>query len=345
MLLVVFGAGASYDSCSTFLPEKTGIEHMRPPLARDLFRNKGSFRELMRKFPKCFDVLPRLEAPPAGSTVERELERLLRLAAEDDERPRQLMSIRFYLRNMIWQCVDEWRAETKGASNYKALLDSVRSAKYQFKTCIVTFNYDLMLEDALQSHGVPIHKVEDYVATTAPYKAIKLHGSVNWAHVAYVRPENVVDKMTNVEVEAEIIEKANNLVTDSDYFAIIPSPTSKIGDRTFSPALAIPIETKNFECPKEHIDFLTAHLPEVTKILIVGWAGNDQAFLQLLKERLNGAPRIAIVAGTAQGGKDIRERLTLAGIQGYGSDFDNITVSSGGFSEFVRGEADRFLES
>ena len=123
MLLVIFGAGATYDSCSSFLPESH--PDIRPPLAKDLFVVKGNFRDHMRQYPKCFDVLPRLESPPAGSTVEHELGKLQ--ASGDYEVPRQLASIRFYLRDIIWDCVGKWMAETRGASNYKVLLNYIRA--------------------------------------------------------------------------------------------------------------------------------------------------------------------------------------------------------------------------
>ena len=347
MLLVVFGAGATFDSWSSFPPGESPVERNRPPLAKDLFRARplnqtdDRFRDVMRKFPKCFDVLPKLEAPPENSTVEHELEELQKEAPDNHERYRQLASIRFYLRDLIWECVGQWMGITRGASNYKVLLDSIRSAKYENKTCLVTFNYDIMLEDALQHHGMLIRTIEDYVA--GPYKTVKLHGSVNWVHPVRAIFDNPVVRMSDEQVAKELIQKADQLHVE-DAFQTVETPHTRIGDEAFLPALAIPTETKrNFECPPPHIEIMTKHLADVTKVLLIGWAGNEKNFLQLLAQNLRGAPKVAIVAGTIQGGKAVKEKLIKAGTKGTDSDFTNIKVIDSGFSNFVRGQSDRFL--
>jgi hypothetical protein len=61
MLMVIFGAGASYDSCPTYPPgtpvqfhSAVGLnEYDRPPLADHLFANRMAFAGLLLRYPEC----------------------------------------------------------------------------------------------------------------------------------------------------------------------------------------------------------------------------------------------------------------------------------------------------
>ena len=58
MLMVIFGAGASYDSVPTYSPPSTFIptrgdtanKHHRPPLANELFESRPLFAETIQFF-------------------------------------------------------------------------------------------------------------------------------------------------------------------------------------------------------------------------------------------------------------------------------------------------------
>ena len=105
------------------------------------------------------------------------------------------------------------------------------------------------------------------------------------------------------------------------------------------PAIAIPLERKrNVECPQAHIDYLTGVLPEVTKLLVIGWRGADAPFVEILKKHLR-RPKSLLVAKDKADARNIMGRLTSAGL--------NIELfSEVGFSEFVVGrQAEDFLKS
>src|SRR5260370_475202 len=62
MLMVIFGAGASFDSCPTYLPgaqvpmsgDQARLNKLyRPPLANELFENRPLFAEAIDRFPEC----------------------------------------------------------------------------------------------------------------------------------------------------------------------------------------------------------------------------------------------------------------------------------------------------
>jgi hypothetical protein len=78
MLMVIFGAGASYDSFPSApaplpVPFPDYIE--RPPLASQLFERRDRFRDFARQYPKCLPLIAELEPRPSpGVSVEEFLE-------------------------------------------------------------------------------------------------------------------------------------------------------------------------------------------------------------------------------------------------------------------------------
>jgi len=60
------------------------------------------------------------------------------------------------------------------------------------------------------------------------------------------------------------------------------------------------------------IEALTALLPRVSKILIVGWRATEQHFLKLLNRHLGPDTAMAIVAGTQAEVTEVKSRMTLA---------------------------------
>jgi hypothetical protein len=84
------------------------------------------------------------------------------------------MAVRYYFRDLIRESENGWRGQSFGVSNYTTLLDDIR---LHTECCLVTFNYDTMVERALEDLGVLPGSMESYVDSTFPL--IKLHGSTN----------------------------------------------------------------------------------------------------------------------------------------------------------------------
>ena len=134
MLLVIFGAGASYDSAPDFAPPQPQAgqqnfgppptppnprEFWRPPLTSQLFLDSnGEFGGIVRNYPKLLPILPHLRRPSSDRSVEEELEAWQAEASGDPERKRQLFSIRYYLHDLLLKVSTEWLKQTSDVTNY-----------------------------------------------------------------------------------------------------------------------------------------------------------------------------------------------------------------------------------
>ena len=183
MILVILGAGASYDSVPSRPPDVYSREQSRhrPPLANELFLNSELVDQVLQAYPQCHAVIPYLQDLPPDRSVEQALE-ILKLEAESDpERVRQLAAIKYYLRKLIWEYEDRWGKDVGHITNHKALLDQLRRSREEGDTVgFVTFNYDRMIEKALSSTlAINIKTFSDYIGHD-DFKLFKLHGSIDW---------------------------------------------------------------------------------------------------------------------------------------------------------------------
>ena len=125
MILVIFGAGASYDSVPSrplagFPRERI---NNRPPLAAELFSSIEFFANCRTSFPRCQPIVTYLQDIPNGQTVESVLERLQQEAEDDPERKCQVTAIRYYLQTLLRQCQHDWLGITRFGTNYITLIE------------------------------------------------------------------------------------------------------------------------------------------------------------------------------------------------------------------------------
>src|SRR2546422_2546594 len=102
MLMVIFGAGASWDSFAEYLPPN--INERRLPKADGLFDSR--FADDYRLFPKCQPLIQRLQRPSVN--IENILEKFQAEEARYPARRIQLASVRYYLNRMLSQCQYAW---------------------------------------------------------------------------------------------------------------------------------------------------------------------------------------------------------------------------------------------
>jgi len=304
MLMVIFGAGASYDSYGALTPPPIANQ-LRMPLANQLFDRR--FGDDYRLFPQCHPIIPLLQR--SGVNVESVLEGLQQEASQYPPGLSQLAAIRFYLGYMLSRCQQTWtNSVTKGPTNYKTLLDQIaRRPIAKEKVCLVTFNYDTLLDEALTSRGIKIQAMNDYVSSD--FYLIKLHGSVNWVHE--VRGL-AVPNLSGDYLISEIINNTPTLNVDGESFEIVSeNPFARQAGRPLFPALAIPVENKpGYECPKDHRKVLESCLPRVTKVLVIGWRGSENRFLKTLADGLPKNANFLVVSRNEESAGQTITRIT-----------------------------------
>jgi hypothetical protein len=122
VLLVVFGAGASFDSVPHLPPpappseggavqnnwtpvkEVTVAPHefVRPPLANQLFDTRPIFVDLMEKFKDCQPLVPLLRQ--SGTSIEKKLAEFREQAMAFPPLRRSLAAVQYYLHFALWHC-------------------------------------------------------------------------------------------------------------------------------------------------------------------------------------------------------------------------------------------------
>ena len=348
VLMVIFGAGASFDSVPSRPPAQYNIDS-RPPLAADLFADRPLFTDAITRFPNFIPLVPRLRKPPNNLSVEGMLQLLQAEAEEYPVRHQQLAAIRFYLHYVIWQCQENWQGEALGITNYATLLDQIerrrgRGGGYD-RVCLVTFNYDTLLEGAMPYIGVRIGKMVDYIESDK-YKIIKVHGSMNWARDVRTPIADIQNKNT-WQVAWELIERTPGVDLSDTYRIVGGRPIGTYDEVNppvrripIFPALAIPVEAKrDFACPADHLEVLRQCIPAVTKIVVIGWRGVEAHFAELLR----GLDQPRGIGGVVVGGNPGSANEVAVRLQHL-----NVTWRPfhAGFTEWVTGdEVDRFLRS
>lgn len=344
MLMIILGAGASYDSYSSNKPPKSlqGKPKVfsRPPLADELFEDRPKFNELLKEFSPCQEILPQLRAQSKKKSLEGYLERLREEAQTDLRAKQQLMAIKYYIQEAIEHCESSWREVHLGATNHLALLNRVERwrVSQNESVAIVTFNYDTLMEEALSSRlSRTFRYLNDYVQRS-DYKLFKLHGSVDWGHVTLCAIQEH-EYNSHRAIQQHIINRVNSTGTHIDpnrYEKRSSEAALKRQALALSPAIAIPVKNKDsFECPKDHIEALKANISQADKIIIIGWRAQEQHFMKYLKA-LPAKPRILVVGGNPDDVEQTIGGLIAADVKG------NYTKCSGGFSLLL--ESDEMLD-
>jgi hypothetical protein len=331
MLLVVFGAGASYDSDPYNRPEYNpasrierlaAIEEHRPPLANRLFDHRPQFIDAMNMFSDCKPLIPHLRR--AGVAVEQELARFQHEAESYPGRESQLGAIRYYLRKAIWECQIRWNGVHAGVTNYLTFLDEVEHWRIENKekVCFVTFNYDTMLEEAmLQLLHFEVDSMDRYYLWPN-YSLFKLHGSVNWGRVvqAVGRQGRHAPSFFQHLIHSIRSDSHPDVLGEYQLCNRDMEPNGR-ADVVLYPALSIPLHQKDeFSCPRTHVTALEAILPKVTKMITIGWRGAEQEFLRILKfarkmpaHGIRSAMRLLVITASERGVEETTNNIFRVG--------------------------------
>lgn len=348
MLMVIFGAGASYDSVSPADLVPRVDPALRPPLAKDLFANGPVQGDAINRYQQVRAVVPRLRAASTeGPTIERELEAIQAEAKSMPTHYQILVALRYYFRHLLHTCGSEWHKFANGVTNYVRLLYRLEQWRVRSKSdvCLVSFNYDTLLDSACRDVlQMDLTQTGHYISYDN-YKIIKPHGSVNWG----VRLDHVLDRsMKDNEIEQKVIALGNKLQPSNDIYATMGQSIRNPMDSTTSsplvPAIAIPMEQKSeahFVCPKNHLEHLRRAIAKTDHLLVIGWRGNEEHFLSLWDEKSPWLRRVLIVSGSDT--HDIAENFNRPGMIGTGCE---VSDYKDGFSNFLAtAELETFLTS
>jgi hypothetical protein len=95
------------------------------------------------------------------------------------------------------------------------------------------------------------------------------------------------------------------------------------------PAIAVPLASKAyFECPDTHTTQLKKCIPEVTRLLVIGWRATERHFLDLWKGKTSQIQLATVVNGKRENGLGAVKALAEVGIARIGA-------LDLGFSQFV----------
>jgi hypothetical protein len=349
MLMIVTGAGASFDSDRRRLFTGPEVASYRLPLARELFADR--FGQFVAQNPASQALIGRLRA---ASTVELELEAIRLEANEYDVLRRQLAAIRFYLRDLVRSCEINWlQQQPDQITNYIDLLSSLERwrADHDERLIFVTFNYDTLVERAVQSfYGFPHQRVDDLVGSDR-CSIIKLHGSIDW--LQRISNEWPSAPVGEYDLTQFLVDKVDEWAFTDTYFSLqeggAVTPTTAA-----VPAISIPMQTKtdsDFACPPSHLEVLRNALPDVTQLLVIGWRGQEDHFHQLWRDvgqseegvradRSPGSLLCVHVVDVDRAAADAVEAQMTSGMRLKGVPF---FLWEGGFSRFVENDLTRYI--
>jgi hypothetical protein len=113
MLLVILGAGASYDSVNVHTAyeefEWLDANGRRPPLADEIFGSREDLAKYADRYPQARGLIVELRAGLArgGGSLEQQLAIVQERAATHPRDASRLMAVRFYIRDLIRDVTDE----------------------------------------------------------------------------------------------------------------------------------------------------------------------------------------------------------------------------------------------
>jgi hypothetical protein len=349
VLLVVFGAGASYDAD----PQQPAHDKWRPPLTDELVSPRASFGEALNFYPSAVALVAQLRNSPDGTSLEERLDQFQTAAKKYKPGLVHLAAFRFYVRYITWRCARELVSRTSHVTNYVALLAMVDAWANvtREKVVLATFNYDGLLDDACAyALRLRLRTMNDYVSASKTYQVLKLHGSWNWTRrIAnpikdrHVSATMLINQIADLEVtdQFEMFNQRPGLPERKqaldEYLSVREETSSSKSEPKYVhlfPALALPLRSKaQFDCPSEQVVALRDALPQVSALVTVGWRAQEQHFLAELTKGLSRPLEVHVVSGTSTGGQRVRDRLSEAGVRG------NFSFFPGGFTDYVRSNA------
>lgn len=342
VLLVVIGAGASFDSIPTWQLGGEGnpllepahlarrpFRDTKPPLTQDLAKAGPLVNWALDRWPQARPAVAHLRQVlgdsgwlDADSQVVS-LEAALGAFQSDGvivpENLRSLLGFRFFLRDLIWASTDYTMSSqlTGGVTNYTSLLQHLAlwAGSGDRAVVIVSFNYDLLLERAMESMwGFDPTHLESYLAHDRIH-LLKPHGSLQWewllaGHRGYLRAPPTVHGAAAIDQALVHGEDTSSLQTRT---MATYETDREVHSQLAVPAMALPLDGKSSFCwPEEQRARFESLQGTVTRMVTIGWRGIEEHFTPLLRPLVKEWARVLVVTGGAEGdaeGQEVIGRL------------------------------------
>lgn len=307
-VLIIIGAGASFDSWPKHIPTPGHIQKL--PLANELFSSKpiqdgflnrynlmGLASILRSKADECKKHSKKFD-------VESELDEISNTANErkDPNRLQDLFKARFYLNSLISELTKTSLSQTQSHTVYTDFLNQLKEWIDEDQNTrfidIVSFNYDTLLEDAMHNvygYNWSIKRKGDPIRAYLLGKNLKIfkpHGSINWgreiAGKQYRVPEELFIQFNEIELNKSFKIIDPNRFLNREIF------------KDYIPAIAVPFKNKTHfeECTQEMLVEMLKAITKANKIITLGWRGADKHFTDLLKTNGKAVKEVHIVSPT-----------------------------------------------
>lgn len=329
--LIILGAGASYDY-SEF--------GRTAPLTQNLVDEAFMPEDLLAKYPGSGDLLSDIvrQVKVHKRGFEEVLTEIRNRSGDTPYIASQFAALEFYLQ-ALFKRLSSPNGATRmhEVNNYRALLNRIQTHA-DGKACVVTFNYDSLFE--LNLRGQAPRNMEAYIL--GDIKIIKLHGSHNWH---YIQNKELID-YTRLGINKDddfalyfrnpdFIERMyENDKTLSPYHELELQELPNADIYARFPAIAVPLVGKErYVCPVAHIAAFEKILPEVDRILVIGWKAGDPLLFETLRKHLQkNKYRILVVSNTLPGAEEIKAKFEDE------LDCKYVAARGAGFSAFLDNE-------
>lgn len=323
--MYVFGAGASANCLFGNGKSQLQQSSLRPPLGNELFASR--FDAMIMKYPGLKNILPKFES--RGNDIEAILEDDWKalMAGKNIQLAAQHMQLQFFLQELF-----EVISKTYAEQYYRYSLPSLfvqnlfNKKQPDKKPVIVSFNYDTILENAIESHlKIKFSHTDHYVKpeTDTPFMFFKPHGSWNWGWAF----DKVKTKEAGNDIPgwlykndispAEVYYKwlGDGMLVSDGWGHEARNHPHAIGKLTpnknkinviektgqYFPALLLPYRDKDeFVMPYQHQIRLELVLPNIEELVLIGWKGNENLFNSKIKSRADSLKRIIIANPDAE---------------------------------------------
>jgi hypothetical protein len=304
-VLVVLGAGASYDCWDGDIATRYDDLERRLPLANSLFSDLPTQNSLISKY-MINNIAARLRRSQkilsSRYNVEYELQKILDENTNDENIIESLFATRYYLHELIHELEKSTQHKTSGNTKYVDLINDLSDwTKTQLsnEVVIVSFNYDTLLEHAMSvvfRHEWQKKKSSspDYYFAGNKVRIYKPHGSINWGR--QVLKENMPHHHSSYE---SMLGSLRTFDISEGVISIVDPYIFKTNNsKDVTPVIAVPYGSKTDfkDCPASMMKALENDMVDCEVVLTIGWRGADKHFVSLMEEKMHDVRQVHCIS-------------------------------------------------